>query len=170
MADVVESVALRGGRMNLKDSLLTAAVASVILGTGGGGGREDRFMRVGAAPASTLAKLADVPASRLRVPAAAGPSAGIAKSFNTPIAAAFSREILLGSFCRGHVCAHRPPPCRDDRPGVSGRPPALVLPPFSAEPRGDLHLPGPAAVGAPVSAGFKATVFHISDAVQTMRR
>ena len=173
VADVVESVALRGGRMNLKDSLLTAAVASVILGTGGGGGREGPIMQLGAALASTLAKFADVPASRLRVLVAAGASAGIAASFNTPIAAAFfSMEILLGSFAADMFAPIVAATVAGTIVGQAflGDRLALVLPPFSVQSPVEIFTYlGLGVVVGLVSVGFKATVFHISDAVQTMR-
>lgn len=173
VADVIESVTVGGGRLPLRDSLLTALAATVVLGTGGGGGREGPVMQLGAGLASRLAQAVGLPELRLRVLVAAGGSAGIAASFNTPIAAAFfSMELLLGSFAADMFAPIVVATVTGTVVGQAflGDRLPLLLPPFA------IHHPAEIAsyiglglVVGLVSVGFKQTVFWVDDQVRTLR-
>ena len=97
--DVIEAASTRGGHLSLRDSSATAVGAALALGMGLSGGREGPLSQLGAALASKLGRTLGLPASRIRVLAAAGAAAGIAAAFNTPIAAVFfGLEVILGTF------------------------------------------------------------------------
>jgi CIC family chloride channel protein len=97
--DIIEAASTGGGHLSLRDSSATAVGASLALGFGLSGGREAPLSQLGAALASKLGRTLHLPASRVRILAAAGASAGIAAAFNTPIAAVFfGLEVILGTF------------------------------------------------------------------------
>jgi CIC family chloride channel protein len=69
------------------------------LGSGGSAGREGPIVHIGAAIGSLLGKFFKIPVRRLRTFVGCGAAAGIAATFNAPIAGAlFAGEVILGQF------------------------------------------------------------------------
>jgi CIC family chloride channel protein len=97
--EVMAAVALRGGVIRPRVPATTAVASAITLGTGGSAGREGPIVQIGAAMGSTLGQLLRVPASQLRTIVGCGAAAGLAATFNAPIAGAiFAAEIIVGNF------------------------------------------------------------------------
>lgn len=97
--EVMEAVALRGGHIRKRVGLVKATVVAVCLGSGGSAGREGPIIHVGAAVGSLIGKLLRAPVNQLRTFVGCGAAAGIAATFNAPIAGAmFAGEVILGQF------------------------------------------------------------------------
>lgn len=99
VADVIEAVALKGGRMSLRQGISAAFVNIVSLGVGSSTGREGPIVHVGATLASFAAqKLHVSPSMRLTL-LGCGVAAGVAASFNAPIAGVFfALEVVIGHY------------------------------------------------------------------------
>jgi CIC family chloride channel protein len=97
--EVMEAVALRGGTIRPRVVAVKALASALCIGSGGSVGREGPIVQIGSALASTLGQLLRVPARQLRTLVGCGAAAGIAATFNAPIAGAlFAVEIILGDF------------------------------------------------------------------------
>jgi len=97
--EIMEAVALKGGRIRPRVSLVKAVASAISIGTGGSVGREGPIAQIGAALGSTLGGFLRVSSQRMRLLVACGASAGIAATFNAPIAGVmFSVEVILGAF------------------------------------------------------------------------
>jgi len=97
--EVMEAVALRGGVIRTRLVLIKALASAITIGTGGSVGREGPIVQIGSAFGSTVGQLFRVSAPRLRTLVGCGAAAGIAGTFNAPIAGAlFALEIILGDF------------------------------------------------------------------------
>ncbi len=101
--EVMEAVALEGGLIRTRLVLIKALASAVTIGTGGSVGREGPIVQIGSAFGSTVGQLLRVSADRLRTLVGCGAAAGIAGTFNAPIAGAlFALEIILGDFGVSH--------------------------------------------------------------------
>ncbi len=99
LPDVMEAVALRGGRIKPRVAAETSLATAISIGTGLSVGREGPIAQIGASIGSTFGQLSRVNAHRMRTFVGCGAAAGIAATFNTPIAGAlFSLEVILGNF------------------------------------------------------------------------
>jgi len=97
--EVMEAIILKGGKIRPRVVIAKIIASAVSIGSGGSVGREGPIVQIGSAAGSTLGQLLHVRGSVLRTLVAAGAAAGIAGTFNAPIAGAiFSLEILLGDF------------------------------------------------------------------------
>ncbi len=97
--EVMEAVALHGGRIRKRVGLFKALAVAVCLGSGGSAGREGPIIHVGAAIGSLIGRVFAVPTRNLRTFVGCGAAAGIAATFNAPIAGAmFAGEVILGRF------------------------------------------------------------------------
>ncbi len=97
--EVMEAVAVRGGVIRPRVAAAKLTASAVTIGTGGSAGREGPIIQIGSAIGSALGQLLRVSSARLKTFVACGASAGMAATFNAPIAAAlFSGEIILGNF------------------------------------------------------------------------
>lgn len=97
--EVMEAVALRGGRIRPRVALVKVLASSITIGSGGSAGREGPIVQVGSALGSTLGQLLHLSGDRTRTLVACGAAAGIAATFNAPIAGAiFALEVILGRF------------------------------------------------------------------------
>ncbi len=97
--EVMEAVSLRGGRIRKRAGVVKAFVVAICLGSGGSAGREGPIVHVGAAIGSFIGSVFKVPVSLLRTFVGCGAAAGIAATFNAPIAGAmFAGEVILGQF------------------------------------------------------------------------
>ena len=97
--EVMAAVALRGGVIRPRVVAVKALASAISIGSGGSVGREGPIVQIGSAIASTLGQALKVPASQLRVIVGCGAAAGIAATFNAPIAGAlFAAEVIVGGF------------------------------------------------------------------------
>lgn len=99
MGILIESVALRGGRVPLRPILVSSLAAVVTVGSGGSLGREGPMIRLGAMISSRLASRFRLPPHRVKVLVGCGAAAGLAAAYNIPIGGAlFAMEVILGNF------------------------------------------------------------------------
>ena len=97
--EVMEAVAIKGGRIRPRVSLVKILASGISIGCGGSVGREGPMVQIGASVASTVGQLLKVTQDRQRTLVGCGAAAGIAATFNAPIAGVlFSVEILLSDF------------------------------------------------------------------------
>ncbi len=97
--EVMEAVALRGGRIRPRVAVVKALASSVCIATGGSVGREGPIAQIGSAIGSTVGQLLHLSDDRVRNLVACGTAGGIAATFNAPIAGAlFALEIIVGQF------------------------------------------------------------------------
>ncbi len=97
--EVMESVAIRGGTIRPRVILSKILAATLTIGSGGSAGREGPIVQIGSAIGSTVGQMLTVSARRLRTFVACGAAAGIAATFNAPIAGAlFAVEVIIGDF------------------------------------------------------------------------
>ncbi len=101
--EVMESVALRGGVIRTRLVLIKGLASAITIGTGGSVGREGPIVQIGSAFGSSVGQMFRVSADRLRTLVGCGAAAGIAGTFNAPIAGAlFALEVILGDFGVSH--------------------------------------------------------------------
>jgi len=94
--EVMEAVALKDGRMRTRVVFAKAFASAICIGSGGSVGREGPIVQIGSAISSAIGRLFKVSGGRLRILVACGAAAGIAATFNAPMAGAiFSLEIIL---------------------------------------------------------------------------
>ena len=96
---VMYAVALNGGKVRKRTIASCAVTSSLTIGSGGSAGREGPTVQIGAAVGSTIGQLLHLSTERMRVLVRCGAAAGIAASFNAPLAGVlFALEIILGDF------------------------------------------------------------------------
>ena len=101
--EVMEAVALRGGRIRPIVVVVKSLASSISIGTGGSVGREGPIVQIGSALGSTLGQRLKLSDGRVRNLVACGAAAGIAATFNAPIAGVFfALEVILGEFSVGY--------------------------------------------------------------------
>lgn len=97
--EVMESIVLRGGAIRPRVMLAKVMASAVSIGSGGSVGREGPIVQIGSAIGSSLGQFLKVTGSHLRTFVACGTAAGIAATFNAPIAGAlFAMEVILSDF------------------------------------------------------------------------
>lgn len=97
--EVMEAVALKGGRIRPIVAVIKALASSVCIGTGGSVGREGPIVQIGSALGSTLGQVLHLSDERIRTLVACGAAGGIAATFNAPIAGViFALEVILREF------------------------------------------------------------------------
>lgn len=97
--EVMEAVALRSGIIRKRVVCIKTFVSAVCIGTGGSVGREGPIVQIGSAIGSAIGQVLKVSADRIRTLVGCGAAAGIAATFNAPIAGSmFALEIILGDF------------------------------------------------------------------------
>lgn len=101
--EVMESVAIHGGRIRPRVAVIKSLASSICIGSGGSVGREGPIVQIGSAIGSTLGQLLNLSNDRVRNLVACGAAGGIAATFNAPIAGViFALEIILGDFRLHH--------------------------------------------------------------------
>jgi len=102
--EVMQAIALRGGRIRPRVVVAKIAASALCIGSGGSAGREGPIVQVGAALGSTIGQWLHLSEARIRNLVACGAAAGIAATFNAPIAGViFSMEIILGELHLGDL-------------------------------------------------------------------
>jgi CIC family chloride channel protein len=97
--EVMEAIALRGGRIRPVVVVVKSLASSLCIGSGGSVGREGPIVQIGSALGSTLGQTLKLSDERIRNLVACGAAAGVAATFNAPIAGViFALEVILGEF------------------------------------------------------------------------
>lgn len=97
--EVMEAVALRSGVIRPRLVVIKSLASAISIGSGGSVGREGPIVQIGSAIGSTLGQWLRVSGHRLRTLVGCGAAAGIAATFNAPLAGAlFAVEVILGDF------------------------------------------------------------------------
>jgi CIC family chloride channel protein len=97
--EVMEAVALRSGLIRARLVVVKTLASALTIGTGGSVGREGPIVQIGAALGSTLGQVTRLSGTQLRTLVGCGAAAGIAGTFNAPVAGAlFALEVILGDF------------------------------------------------------------------------
>ncbi|RME81138.1 MAG: CBS domain-containing protein [Caldilineae bacterium] len=95
--EVMEAVALRGGRIRPIVAVVKSLASSICIGSGGSVGREGPIVQIGSALGSTIGQLLKLSDDRISNLVACGAAGGIAATFNAPIAGVmFALEVILG--------------------------------------------------------------------------
>lgn len=95
--EVMAAVALNGGRIRPVVAVVKSLASAICIGTGGSVGREGPIAQIGSALGSTVGQVLKLSDERISNLVACGAGAGIAATFNTPIAGAiFALEVILG--------------------------------------------------------------------------
>jgi len=94
--EVMQAIILRGGRIRPRVVLAKIFASALCIGTGGSAGREGPIIQVGSALGSTAGQWLRLSNDRIKNLVACGAAAGIAATFNAPIAGvAFASEVLM---------------------------------------------------------------------------
>jgi len=102
--EIIEAVALRGGRIRPLLTLTKAVSSIITLGTGGSAGQEGPIVMIGSALGSMVGQRMHLSDERIRNLVACGAASGIAAIFNAPIAGVlFALEVILGEFSVGYL-------------------------------------------------------------------
>lgn len=94
--EVMQALVVHGGRIRARVAAAKILASALCIGTGGSAGREGPIVQVGSAFGSTLGQVLNLSDERIRNMVACGAAAGIAATFNAPIAGViFSIEVLM---------------------------------------------------------------------------
>lgn len=94
--EVMESIAIRGGKMRPRTVFFKAIASAISIGSGGSIGREGPIVQIGSAAGSSIAQWLKLDEYKTKILLGCGAAGGIAATFNTPIAGIiFALEIIL---------------------------------------------------------------------------
>lgn len=97
--EVMEAVLLKNGRIRKRVAFVKILASAVCIGSGGSVGREGPIVQIGAGVGSTVGQLLRATPVQQKTLVGCGAAAGIAATFNAPIAGVlFALEVLLGDF------------------------------------------------------------------------
>lgn len=97
--EVMESIVLRGGAIRPRVMIAKVIASAISIGSGGSVGREGPIVQIGSAIGSVIGQLFKVTGTQLRTFVGCGTAAGIAATFNAPIAGTlFAMEVILRDF------------------------------------------------------------------------
>lgn len=97
--EVMEAVALKNGVIKIKVTITKIFATVVSLGGGMSAGREGPIIQIGAGIGSFLAQTLKMNSIKIKTGVACGAAAGIAATFNTPLAGViFAQEVIIGKF------------------------------------------------------------------------
>ncbi len=101
--EVMDAVVTQGGRLPPFTFLFKTLASAVCIASGGSVGREGPIVMIGASMGSNMGQLFRTSTQRMRTFVACGAAAGIAATFNAPIAGViFSLEIIVGEITLEH--------------------------------------------------------------------
>ncbi|MFP3982655.1 MAG: chloride channel protein [Desulfurivibrionaceae bacterium] len=94
--EVMEALALRSGHIRHRVTLIKSFVTAVLIAAGASVGREGPIVQIGSSIGSTLSRLLRLDHQKRRIAVVCGAAAGIAATFQAPMAGTlFAVEILL---------------------------------------------------------------------------
>ncbi|OQX95715.1 hypothetical protein B6I21_04035 [candidate division KSB1 bacterium 4572_119] len=97
--EVMQAIALKNGVIRPRVAAVKSIASAITISTGGSVGQEGPIIQVGSAIGSSIGQWLKVSPERLKILVGCGAAAGIAATFNAPIAGAFfALEIILGNF------------------------------------------------------------------------
>jgi chloride channel protein, CIC family len=97
--EVMEAVALRGGRIRPLVAVVKSLASALTIGSGGSAGREGPIVQIGSSLGSSIGQALHLSDDRIRNLVACGAAGGIAATFNAPIAGViFALEVIIGVF------------------------------------------------------------------------
>lgn len=97
--EVMEAVALNNGKIRVRAIFVKAVASAVSIGSGGSIGREGPIVQMGSGIGSVLGQFFDLSSEKIKTLVGCGAAAGIAGTFNAPIAGVFfALEIILSEF------------------------------------------------------------------------
>ena len=97
--EVMNAIATQNGFIRMRVVIVKALASALSIGSGASVGREGPIVQMGSAFGSSIGQIFQVSARRMKTLVACGAAAGIAATFNAPIAGAvFASEIILGDF------------------------------------------------------------------------
>jgi CIC family chloride channel protein len=97
--EVMQAIALRGGRIRKRVAAAKIFASAVTIGSGGSVGREGPMVQIGASIGSSVGQIFKIPRVHMKTMVGCGAAAGIAATFNAPIAGVlFALEIIIGDF------------------------------------------------------------------------
>ena len=97
--EVMDAVALKGGVIRKRIVAVKSLASAMSIAVGGSVGREGPIVQIGSAIGSSLGQMLKVSPNRMRVLVGCGAAAGIAATFNAPVAGMiFALEVVLGEF------------------------------------------------------------------------
>jgi CIC family chloride channel protein len=96
--EVMQALILRGGRIRARVAGAKILASALCIGTGGSAGREGPIVQAGSALGSAIGQVLRLSDDRIRNLVGCGAAAGIAATFNAPIAGVvFAIEVLMGN-------------------------------------------------------------------------
>jgi CIC family chloride channel protein len=102
--EVMMAVARRGGVIRPRVVAIKTLASAITIGSGGSVGREGPIVQIGSAVGSAIGQILRLPARQVRTLVGCGAAAGIAATFNAPIAGAlFAAEIILADFATARL-------------------------------------------------------------------
>jgi len=102
----IEGLTIRSGYLPTRAVFFKYVATTLTLGVGGSGGREGPIAQIGATIGSSIARHTNLGEDQVRSLVAAGAGAGIAASFNAPIAGMlFAMEVILRTLSIRHLSA-----------------------------------------------------------------
>lgn len=97
--EVMQAIALRGGVIRKRVAAAKIFASAVTIGSGGSVGREGPMVQIGSSIGSSIGQVFKVPSRHMRTMIGCGAAAGIAATFNAPIAGVlFALEIIIGDW------------------------------------------------------------------------
>ena len=97
--EVMEAVAVRGGRIRPRVAIIKSLASSLCIGSGGSVGREGPIVQIGSAAGSAIGQWFRLSDDWIRTLVACGAAGGISATFNVPIGGIFfALEVILGRF------------------------------------------------------------------------
>lgn len=97
--EVMNAVATEGGVIRARVVFVKTLASAVCIGSGGSVGREGPIVQIGSALGSSFGQILRLPVDQMRILVGCGAAAGIAATFNAPMAGAvFALEIILADF------------------------------------------------------------------------
>lgn len=101
---ILASLTLHRGRIPLRVPLLKTIATALTIGVGGSAGREGSIAQIGAGIGSFIGRVTRLEETEIRALVAAGAGAGIAATFNAPIAGMFfAMEVILRDVSIRHL-------------------------------------------------------------------
>ncbi len=101
--EVMQAVTYNEGKIRPRVSIIKFIATTISIGTGFSAGREGPIVQIGASIGSTIGQWLHLSEHKIKNFVACGAAAGIAATFNAPIAGViFSLEIILGEFHLRH--------------------------------------------------------------------
>ena len=99
VSETIEAVALKGGLIRKRVFFVKILTSAISIGSGGSAGREGPIVQIGSAIGSLFGQITRVSADRMRTLVGCGAAAGVAATFNAPIAGVmFAMEIIIGNY------------------------------------------------------------------------